>query len=145
MVALLDVNVLIALSWGSHVFHDRVQRWFAKHAGSGWATCPFTEAAFVRILSNPRFSPHAVSPQQALDVLEASTQHATHKFWADEVSVADSVRPFRNSVVGHQQITDAYLLGLALRKNGKLSTLDHGILSFVQGSGMDRRHLEIIA
>ena len=54
-VFLLDANLLIALAWPEHEAHNRAGSWFARHSRSGWATCPFTQAAFVRILSNPAF------------------------------------------------------------------------------------------
>ncbi len=58
---LLDVNVLIAMAWPTHRAHEKVQEWLARHAREGWATCPLTQTAFVRILSNPAFSPKAQS------------------------------------------------------------------------------------
>ena len=144
MEALLDVNALIALFWAGHPFHERMQRWFGRHARAGWATCPYTEAGFVRILSNPRFSAHAVSPREAVEVLEASRQHAAHRFWADDVPVSKCVQPFQQRLVGHLRVTDAYLLGLALRKKGKLATMDEGIASLLPGNGKGQSYLEII-
>jgi toxin-antitoxin system PIN domain toxin len=142
--SLLDVNALIALFWAGHPFHQRMQRWFARHARAGWATCPFTEAGFVLILSNPRFSAHAVSPSEAIEVLQASRQHTTHRFWADDLPVSEAIQPFQQRLVVHQQVTDAYLLGLALRKKGKLATLDEGIASLLPGNGQRHSCLEII-
>jgi uncharacterized protein len=121
---LLDVNALIALAWPGHEAHERVQVWFARNASTGWATCPFTQSAYVRILSNPAFSPRAVSPQDALRGLTISLKHPAHRFWAADVGFGDAVRPFQGRLVGHKQVTDAYLLGLALQKRGKLATLD---------------------
>src|SRR5262249_55806780 len=66
-VFLLDANALIALAWPAHEAHLRVQQWFARSAKEGWATCPLTQAAFVRIISNPAFSPDAVTPREALN------------------------------------------------------------------------------
>ena len=65
-VFLLDANVLIALGWPEHEFHEAVLSWFSRNCRNGWATCPFTQAAFVRILSNPAFSPRALSLRNAL-------------------------------------------------------------------------------
>ena len=127
MTYLLDVNVLVALAWPSHSHHDRAQAWFARHGAEGWATCPFTETAFVRILSNLTFSPDAVSPREATNLLGANVDHPHHKFWADDVTFVDAVRPFAHSLVGHQQVADAYLLGLAIHKKGAFATMDHSI------------------
>ena len=124
---LLDVNVLIALGWAGHPDHKRAQQWFARNNGAGWATCPFTQAAFVRIVSNPAFSADAVLPREALHLLTANLNHPTHQFWADNISLGDAVQQFEERLVGHQQITDAYLLGLALHRKGKLVTLDRSV------------------
>jgi len=125
---LLDVNVLIALGWKGHPDHGRAQDWFARNNRAGWATCPFTQAAFVRIVSNPAFSSHAVSPREALSLLTANISHPTHQFWTDNISLQDAVRHFEERLVGHQQITDAYLLGLAMHRKGKLATLDRSVI-----------------
>jgi uncharacterized protein len=130
-VHLLDVNVLIALMWPAHEDHTRVQEWFGKQSKLGWATCPFTEAAVIRILSNPAFSRDAVAPQQALTVLESNMKHPAHHFWADEISIIDALRPLKNRIVGHRQVTDAYLLGLARHRKGKLATLDRAVLGLL--------------
>jgi toxin-antitoxin system PIN domain toxin len=124
---LLDANVLIALAWPEHEFHEKVGRWFARHSRSGWATCPITQAAFVRILSNPAFSPNALSPANALRVLETNLSLPDHEFWPDSISVPDALEDMGTRLRGHQQIVDAYLRGLALHHRGKLATLDEGI------------------
>jgi len=124
---LLDVNVLVALGWKGHPDHVRAQNWFLKNNRAGWATCPFTQAAFVRIVSNPAFSANAVLPVEALALLATNLNHPTHQFWASDIPLRDALRHFGERLVGHQQITDAYLLGLALHRKGKLATLDEGI------------------
>ena len=132
---LLDANVLIALAWPEHEFHERVGRWFARHSKSGWATCPITQAAFVRILSNPAFSPNALSPANALRVLETNLSLPNHEFWPDSIAVPDGVGVVGTRLRGHQQSTDAYLLGLALHHRGKLATMDEGIVAWgVEGA-----------
>jgi uncharacterized protein len=135
---LLDVNVLIALMWPVHENHEQVRSWFRRNSGEGWATCPFTQAAFVRIVSNPAFFPDAVEPQEALDILETNLKDPRHRFWADDVSFLKAVQPFFGRLKGHKQVTDAYLLGLALHKKGKLISLDRGILDLVAEKGMGR-------
>lgn len=124
---LLDANVLIALAWPEHVAHDKVGRWFVRYSAAGWATCPFTQAAFVRVLSNPAFSADALTPENALRVLESNLTLEGHHFWPDTISVPDSFRGIAGRVKGHQQITDAYLVGLAIHHRGRLATLDKGI------------------
>jgi uncharacterized protein len=124
---LLDVNVLVALMWPAHEGHHRAQEWFASNSRNGWATCPFTQASCVRILSNPSFSSDAVTPQEALKLLTANLKHPSHLFWPDDISFAEAVEPIKKQILGHQQVSDAYLLGLALRRKAKLATMDRGV------------------
>lgn len=138
---LLDVNVLIALAWPTHVFHDQVQRWFSTHAAQGWATCPITECGFLRIVSNPAFSPHALTPVEAIELLCKNVQHAKHHFWPDDLNSGDTLREMAASLNGHRQITDAYLIALCIRHKGKLATLDQGILEL---SGRTKSAIEFI-
>lgn len=136
---LLDVNVLIALLWPPHEAHTRAQRWFARHAGHGWATCAMTQAGFVRIVSNPAFSRRVVSPRDALEVLQGSLQHRAHRFWTEDIGVTEAVARFGPRLVGHQQITDAYLLGLAIHKKGRLATLDASVAALLPSSATSER------
>ncbi|HXM22848.1 MAG TPA: TA system VapC family ribonuclease toxin [Terriglobales bacterium] len=141
---LLDVNVLVALAWPGHEAHERVQVWFARNADLGWATCPFTQSAFVRILSNPVFSSRAVSPQEALRALNISLKHPAHRFWAADIAFGDAVRRFQGRLVGHKQVTDAYLLGLALHKRGKVATLDRSLAALLDPKSTERDRVEVI-
>lgn len=126
-VHLLDVNVLVALLWRAHEGHERAQSWFAQHSKTGWATCPLTQAGCVRILSNPAFSRNAVTPQQALKLLSVNLNHPSHLFWPDDVSFAEAVEPIQKQMVGHQQVSDAYLLGLAMHRKARLATMDRSV------------------
>jgi toxin-antitoxin system PIN domain toxin len=132
-VFLLDANLLIALAWPEHEAHNRAGSWFTRHSRSGWATCPFTQAAFVRILSNPAFSPRALSPQNAVAVLAANLKLPGHRFWPDSLSIADALDQFGKRIIGHRQITDAYLLALSIHQKGRLATLDESIASLGEG------------
>jgi len=134
---LLDANVLIALAWPTHSSHAAVQHWFGRNARLGWATCRMTECAFVRIISNPAFSPHALSPQEALAILGANLTHPSHRFWPDDLRLLDAANNVIKKLTGHQQLTDAYLLGLAVHHRGKLATLDQGIAALAGRSGQD--------
>lgn len=134
---LLDVNVLIAPLWPAHEGHRRAQNWFAQNAGAGWATCPFTQAAFVRIVSNPAFSRDAVTPKEAVTLLAANVRHKSHQFWADEIDIVSAIWPLLGRVTGHQQVTDAYLLGLARHKRGKLGTMDRAVAELLPDKSME--------
>ncbi|MGH9254580.1 MAG: TA system VapC family ribonuclease toxin [Vicinamibacterales bacterium] len=141
---LLDTNLLIALLWPRHESHARAVAWFARRRGKGWATCPMTEAGFVRIVSNPAFSRDAVQPREATQVLSANTAAKDHAFWADDLPFADAVAFAGARLIGHQQVTDAYLLGLAIRRGGMLATLDRGIEALPEPKGVERKAIEIV-
>ena len=134
---LLDANVLIALCWPTHSWHEAVNRWFSKRGSKGWATCPFTQSAFVRILSNPSFSRDALTPQNALRLMEANLEHTRHRFWSADLPVVDALRPISKRLSGHRQVLDAYLVGLAIRKKGVLATLDRTILQFAPSEAVE--------
>ena len=141
---LLDVNVLIALMWPAHESHSQVGEWFARHARQGWATCPLTQAAFVRLVSNPAFSRDAVTPREAIALLAGNLKHRYHRFWGDEIGFGEAVEPLQGRLVGHRQVSDAYLLGLAIHKKGKLATLDQALLALLPPDSPHRDRVEII-
>jgi toxin-antitoxin system PIN domain toxin len=141
---LLDVSTLIALAWPTHRAHERVQTWFSRNARQGWATCPFTECGFVRIVSNPAFSPHFLTLPEAVRLLTLNVNHPTHRFWADDLPVEDAVRHFQGRLVGHNQVPDGYLLGLAMHKKGRLATLDESMTALLDQKSTERDRVEII-
>ncbi len=142
---LLDTNLLIALLWRSHEHNGVAVKWFSRHRVKGWATCPLTQAGFVRIASNPAFSRDAVQPREAVHVLAANTAAKDHTFWEDDVALPEAVAFAGVRLVGHQQVTDAYLLGLAIRRGGMLATLDRHIASLTEPKTPARQALELIA
>jgi len=141
---LLDTNVLVALLWPSHAQHDATLRWFTRHRAGTWATCPLTEAGFVRIVSNPAFSRDAVTPREAIGLLTANTRATDHVFWPADLAIADAALPTGARLVGHQQVTDAYLLALALKRGGILVTLDRGVAALTLPRSTERRALLVI-
>jgi hypothetical protein len=120
--------VLVALLWTNHEQHQAASNWHQSHQRTGWATCPLTQAGFVRISSNPRIFPEAPSPAKAIEILQLNLNHPTHRFWKDEIPLTQAVTPFAGRFNGRQQATDAYLFGLAIRKRGVLATFDSEIL-----------------
>ena len=125
--ALLDVNVLTAFLWPAHEHHDAAHRWFAARGNARWATCPLTQLAFVRIVSNPAFSPDALSPTEALALLAENLVHHGHAFWPDILAVPTAAQEVEARLQGYRQLTDAYLLALAAARKGVLATFDRGI------------------
>jgi toxin-antitoxin system PIN domain toxin len=124
---LLDVNVLIALAWPLHVHHGVAHAWFEKVGHRSWSTCPLTQLAFVRISSNTKIISTAVSPRAAVQALGDMVALAGHVFWPDDLQVKDLASFTSNALVGHRQVTDAYLIELAKRHKGKVATLDAGL------------------
>jgi uncharacterized protein len=144
-IHLLDINLLVALLWTNHEQHEAARAWFQAQRRFEWATCPFTQAGFVRVSSNPRVFPDAPSPGKAIEVLEANLRHPGHRFWEDDMSFAEAVAPIADLLTGHQQVTDAYLLGLAIRKKGILATFDASIAALVEPGSSNSRSLEILS
>ena len=142
-VSLPDVNMLIALAWPSHAHHRVAQSWFAEHALAGWATCPLTQCGFVRISANSKIIPEAVTPREALSLLGEIVKHKSHVFWPDELGLLDTHVP-SGLLVGHRQVTDAYLLGLAIRRGGRLVTLDAGISALLPMNSPHRHALCVV-
>ncbi len=144
-VCLLDVNALVALLWPAHVHHGAAQEWFQRRSRNGWATTPFTQAGFVRIVSNPAFSRDAVSPAEVVALLRANLGHRAHRFWPADLAVPEAFRSFGVRLVGHRQVTDAWLLSLALRHKGKLATFDGGLSALCGENDSAREAIELIA
>ena len=122
---LLDVNVLLALADPSHLHHEPAHVWFGRHAADGWATCPITENAFVRIASHPEYPNRPGDAQVVIELLRRSCAHAGHRFWPDAISLRDAVS--RDHALTHGQLTDVYLLALAVAHRGQLATFDRRI------------------
>lgn len=118
-VPLLDGNVLVALSDDSHVHHEPARAWFAQQ--TGFATCPITQGTLLRMTLRLR---SVANIAVAMEVLASFTRHSRHVFWADSLSY-DAVALDR--VIGHGQVTDAYLAALARDRSGRLATLDRGL------------------
>jgi toxin-antitoxin system PIN domain toxin len=126
-VALLDVNVLVALFDPDHAHHEPAHRWFADQRLIGWATCPLTENGLLRVLSHPAYPRAAERPEPVLDRLRTFCGSGGHQFWPDEVSLRDAGLFAAGAPLGHRQVTDLYLLGLAVRRKGCLGTFDRAI------------------
>lgn len=126
MRALLDVNVLIALLDTDHVAHATAIRWFENNARHGWASCPITQNGCVRVMCHPAY-PNAPSPQVVIERLATATASDAHEFWPDDVSLLDGAVVDASRVHGPRQITDLYLLALAVWHDGRLVTFDAGI------------------
>lgn len=129
MTYLLDVNLLVALAWPSHVHHRTAHAWWARAARgrARWASCAVTQLGFTRVSSNPAFSPDALSPTDAVALLEASTSSTSHVYLEAQPELAALPASLRRAIRGHQQVTDAYLLVVCAAHKAKLATFDAGV------------------
>lgn len=142
MRALLDVNVLVALLDADHADHRRARAWLETEIGAGWASCAITQNGFVRVVSQPRY-PSPVPVAAAIDRLARATRAEHHAFWPCDVSLLDAGRLDRARLHGPRQVTDAYLLALAVAHGGRLVTFDGAIpLAAVASAGVG--HLVIL-
>lgn len=134
-IALLDVNVLVALFDPDHVHHTLAHDWFADEGASGWATCPVTENGFIRVVGNPTYGSSVTRPADLIKRLRQFCSSASHVFWPDVLSIRDDLLFKPAFIRGHRQLTDVYLLGLAVKRGGRLATFDRTIpLTAVAGA-----------
>jgi hypothetical protein len=143
-VHLLDTNVLIALAWPQHIHHASAHQWFAGAGRRGWATCAMTQVGFMRISSNPKIIPDAVSPRDALAALARITRLTGHHFWPDDLQPTEAKVLGSLALVGHRQVGDAYLLALAQFKKGKLATFDRGLSTLISDPKQRDRHVFVL-
>lgn len=142
MRALLDVNVLVALLDRGHLHHRAATAWMAGHGRQGWASCPVTENGCIRVMSMSAY-PNAQSAAAVAARLATAGGDKTHAFWPDSVSLLDTGRIAWDRVLGSRQLTDVYLLALAVERGGCLATFDRSIpLAAVRGA--QAKHLTLL-
>ena len=124
---LLDLNALIALVDVDHVHYRSIQRWFDATGNEDWGLCPLTEAGFVRVTTNPAYCGVTRTIAQATAMLAELASHPGCRYWPMTESWSSLTAPFVSRIFGHQQITDAYLLGLAIKNDAALATLDKAV------------------
>ena len=143
MRALLDVNVLIALLDGGHLHHRLSREWLAGHLDAGWASCPLTQNGCIRILSQPAY-PNSVPVARVAERLAEAAQHLAHAFWPDSISLLQADRVMWGRLLSSRQVTDAYLLALAVERGGRLVTLDRGV-PLAAVTGAQSKHLVVLS
>jgi toxin-antitoxin system PIN domain toxin len=141
MIALPDVNTLVAAAWPNHIHHHVARRWFLDEASRGWATSPITETGFLRVSMNPTVVGREVRFNDAVDLLLRYTASPNHHEW--DVVPAPGTWPqwLSNRVQGHRQVTDAALIATTLYHDGILVTLDSGIATLLTSENAGRIHL----
>ncbi len=137
---LLDVNVLLALTDPMHVHHDPAHRWFAAKGRTAWATCPITENGFVRVASHPTYPNRPGDVPAVVAILRQFCAADGHFFWSDDISIRDVLK--LDAAITHSQITDLFLLSLAVHAGGRLATFDRRIATAAVRGGA--KTLELI-
>lgn len=130
MIALLDVNVLLALVWSNHPNHGAAHEWFSREAGMGWATCTLTQSGFLRLSLNPQVVQVAIDGPTASSLLNGLIAHSAHQHIDRIPSLSGPVfEEIFQQVNGYRQLSDAVLLYIARTHAAQLVTFDQAIAS----------------
>jgi len=132
---LIDINVLIVLIDPSHVGHDTAHRWFAETGAAAWATCPLTENGVVRIVGHPKYPSSAGSPASVAPIVVCLRTLPGDVFWNDDLSLVDSDLVDVDQILTPSQVTDSYLLALAVKNSGQLATFERRLSTRAVRSG----------
>jgi predicted nucleic acid-binding protein len=125
-----------------YTLQTRAITWFAAHAHGGWASSPITQNGCVRIMSHPGY-PNALPVRAIMERLTHACSSALHEFWPDEVSLLDAALVDAARIHGPRQLSDVYLLALAVQRGGCFATLDTSVaLTAVKGAR--KNHLLIL-
>ncbi len=138
---LLDVNVLIAVIDPAHLQHDRAHEWFAALGKAAWATCPLTENEVLRIVGAARYPNSPGTPEAGAELIGELLALEGHEFWPDDLRLFDSRHFKKERLLDTAQITDSYLLALAMAHSGKLATFDRRLVADAVVDGTQALHL----
>jgi len=144
-VALLDINILMALAWPHHVHHRSADEWFATNRSRGWATCSLTQLAFLRLSTQPAVVKTAVTMADAQTILAANLASPDHEFWPLDYPLTQILPEINQRIVGDHQLTDALLLDLAIRREGRLATFDTRIKSLLNMQSPHLAQIEVLS
>lgn len=137
---LLDVNVLIALIDPAHMQHDRAHAWFGRSGKRAWATCPLTENGVLRIVGHPRYPNSPGTPAAVAELMTGLLGLPGHEFWPDDVTLLDGQRIHCTRLLDSAQVTDSYLLALAVAHGGHLATFDRNLIADAVVDGPQSLH-----
>jgi uncharacterized protein len=141
---LLDANALIALGWPAHQHHDAVHSWFAHHAAEGWFTTATTQSAFLRIVSQPSFSPNPVTVTMAAAALQQTVDHPHHRLLALDFGFEAVLDHCTGGLFGHRQVADAWLLTAAARRGACLVSFDTGLPHLLATAAERQRSIRLL-
>lgn len=137
MIHLLDVSLLIALIDTRHVDHSRAHEWFDGSSAGGWSTCPLTQNGVIRIVGHSSYPNSPGAPSVVASTLAAVLAWPGHQFWPDDLSIIDDPLVDRSRLLRSKQITDTYLLALAVKHGGRLATLDRRLMTDAVSGGRE--------
>jgi toxin-antitoxin system PIN domain toxin len=141
MTFLLDVNVVIALIDPGHVQHDTAHEWFSAKGKQSWATCPSTQNGVLRIVGQARYPNSPGTPAAVCDVMRTLVALPGHTFWPDDISLLDDSKVDAARLLTSAQVTDTYLLALAMTHKGRLATFDRRLVVDAVHGGAKALHL----
>lgn len=134
---LLDVNVVIAILDQEHDLHLRARNWFEATGHVLWMTCPTTENGVVRILSGASYPELNWTPAMAMESLDSLRAVGDHEFAPDSISILDGEIVDRTRLLSSKQVTDTYLLAMAVQRGAILVTLDRRLSPIAVHNGAD--------
>ena len=137
---LLDVNVLLALLDPVHPHHAAAHAWFAT-ARTSWASCNLTQNGALRIMSHPRYGNAVASTALAAELLAELCGQPGHVFWPADLSLLDSPLIDRERLLASGQVTDTWLLALAVKHGGRLATFDKRLVTSAVRGGEAARYV----
>lgn len=141
MTFLLDINVLVALIDPAHVGHDAAHRWFEERGRETWATCPLTENGVIRIVGHSRYPGAPGSPAVIAAIVAQLRTLPGHVFWPDDISLVETKHIDIARILTSGQVTDSYLLALAVAHDGCLATFDRRLSASAVKGGKAALHL----
>jgi toxin-antitoxin system PIN domain toxin len=141
---LLDVNVLLALLWDTHMAHTKAKAWYVDCASTGWATCALTQAGFARVSSQLGFPSSSKDLNVITQLLKRCTAQKSHCFLPLDFTLDVVHQTCTGGLQGHRQMTDAYLLTLAIRNQARLVTFDGGIRSLLASTAARDQHTVVL-
>lgn len=139
---LLDLSVLLAIHWANHESNAVALEWFRREGEKSFAFCPFTEAGFVRLVTNPAIMGKPATMAEAREALERFAKLRGYRFWPMQRTFEEMTEPMRDRLHGYRQVTDACLLGLAIERKGSLATMDRAIRHLAGGDLV--RHVTLV-
>ena len=138
---LLDVNVLIAMIDGDHVWHEAAHVWFNSVESRAWATCPITENGLLRVVGGRSYPNSPGTPAAVAAIIMQLRSLAGHEFWPDDLSLLSEEHVDVEHLLDSKQVTDTYLLALAKSRGGKLATFDRRLVTNTVRGGDKALHV----